>query len=289
MPIIEVNPMRCRVWHLHPRIDENITEETCSLQIRSLKKHGQLVPVLGRRPRDTRDYDIELIYGARRLFSARHLNQPLRVDLRDVSDRDGIVAMETENRLRRDISAYERGTSYDRWLREGHFSSQEEICRALQVSSAQMSRLLTLSRLPRALIDAFDSPADICEVWGAELATLLKDPVSEHFVLQAADGIRALQPKPSAQEIYVRLRNAGKTGRLPDKRIVKNDRGDELFSVRRQRGSVVLSVGFDLLSDERLNEIEVAIAELIDTETSRSISPGGNRMFGGSQPSLNRH
>ena len=281
MPIVEVNPMRCRVWHLHPRIDESINEETCSLQIRSLKRHGQLVPVLGRRLRDNRDYEIELIYGARRLFSARYLNQPLRVDVREVSDREGIVAMETENRLRRDISAYERGTSYDRWLREGHFSSQEEICRALQVSSAQVSRLLQLVRLPRALTDAFNSPTDICEVWGAELAALLKDPVSEHFVLQAADEIRALQPKPSAQEIYVRLRDAGRTGRLADKRVVKNDRGDELFSVRRQRGSVVLSVGFDLLSDERLKQIEHAIAELIET--------GGNGMFGGPVPLQHRH
>jgi hypothetical protein len=110
---------------------------------------------------------------------------------------------------------------------------------------------------------------------------LLKDPVSEHFVLQAADEIRALQPKPSAQEIYVRLRDAGRTGRLADKRVVKNDRGDELFSVRRQRGSVVLSVGFDLLSDERLKQIEHAIAELIET--------GGNGMFGGPVPLQHRH
>jgi ParB family chromosome partitioning protein len=188
--------------------------------------------------------------------------------LRDVSVRDGIVAMDTENRLRRDISAYERGTSYDRWLREGHFRSQKELCRSLQVSPAQLSRLLNLSRLPRALVDAFSSPADICEVWGAELAAMLEDPATERRVLGVAARIRALQTKPSAQETRDLLRNAGKTNRSPDKRLVKSDRGDALFSVSRQRGSVVLSIGLDLLSERRLNEIESAIVDLIAGETT---------------------
>src|SRR5689334_1689624 len=121
MSIISVNPFRCRVWSLHSRADECLTEESCKTEIESFEKHGQLVPVLGRRIRDNSNYDIELIYGARRLFVACYLNQPLRVDVRTISDRDGIIAMDLENRLRKDISAYERGASYARWLRDGHF------------------------------------------------------------------------------------------------------------------------------------------------------------------------
>ena len=272
MPIVEINPMRCRMWQLHPRIDERVTEETCGTLIKSMRRHGQIVPALGRRLRDNRDYDIELIYGARRLFAARHLDRPLFVDVREVSERDGIVAMETENRLRRDISAYERGTSYERWLREGHFATQKDLCRALQVSAAQLSRLLNLSRLPKVLIEAFGSAADLCEVWGADLATQLKDPVSERRLLQAAEGIRALHPKPAAQQIFERLRLAGRTGRCTDKRIVKNGEGDELFSVCRQRGSIVLSVGLHLLCERRLKEIESAIVELVAMETAEPVS-----------------
>jgi ParB family chromosome partitioning protein len=272
MPIIEINPMRCRMWALHPRIDERITDETCGSLIKSMRRHGQIVPALGRRLRDNRDHDIELIYGARRLFAARYLDRPLRVDLREVSERDGIVAMETENRLRKDISAYERGTSYDRWLREGHFATQKDLCRTLQVSAAQLSRLLNLSRLPRVLVETFGSPADLCEVWGAQLAILLKDPAVERRLLQAAEGIRAEHPRPPAQEIFERLRSAGRTGQRADKRIVKSGQGDELFSVSRQRGSIVLSVGVHLLCERRLKEIEAAIVDLVATETPNAVA-----------------
>ena len=271
MPTITVSPLRCRVWNLHSRLDENLTEESCRIEIESFEKHGQLVPVLGRRVRGDPDYDIELIYGARRLFVARHLNVPLLVELRDIADRDGLIAMDLENRLRQDVSAYERGTSYDRWLRSGHFGSQDEIASALKVSSAQVSRLLKLARLPAVVIEAFGNATNICEVWGVELAALLQDPESERHVIQVARSIAAIVPRPAAGEIYNQLCAAGKVNRaarIAD-RIVKDECGEELFRVKRQRGSIVFSVSMDLLSQEALEEIEQTIAFVMDRNTAR--------------------
>lgn len=266
MATIAINPLRCRVWNLHSRLDESLTEESCRLQIASFEKHGQLIPALGRRLRGNPDYDIELIYGARRLFVARHLNVPLLVELRDISDRDGIVAMDLENRLRQDVSAYERGTSYDRWLRDGYFSSQDEIARALQVSPAQVSRLLKLARLPQAVTEAFGNATEICEVWGAELANLLKDPESERRLMQAARNIAAVAPRPPGSEIYKQLCAAARDNResRATDRVVKDERGDELFRVKRQRDSIVFSVSMDILCEESLDRIEREIAGLMD-------------------------
>src|SRR5262245_58621032 len=123
--IISVSAFRVRMWDLHDRIDSQVNEQTCRAEIESTLRHGQLVPALGRRLCGDPDHDIELVYGARRLFVARHLNVPLLVELRDVSDREAIVAMDLENRVRRDLSPYERGMSFARWLRSGHFHAQE--------------------------------------------------------------------------------------------------------------------------------------------------------------------
>jgi ParB-like chromosome segregation protein Spo0J len=71
------------------------------------------VPALGRPLHGDLEFDVEIIYGARRLFVARHLNMPLQVELREMSDREALVAMDIENRLRTDISPYERGTAAD--------------------------------------------------------------------------------------------------------------------------------------------------------------------------------
>src|ERR1700678_2391533 len=121
----KVNPFRCRVWTLHDRIEEHITEESCRTEIDSFAVHGQVVPVLGRPVLGDPNFDVELIYGARRLFVARHLNQPLLVELCDLSDFEAIVAMDIENRQRSDISPYERGVAFATWLRTGHFASQQ--------------------------------------------------------------------------------------------------------------------------------------------------------------------
>ena len=119
---------------LHDRLEDYVCEETCRGEIESTARHGQLIPALGRKIHGDPNYDIELIYGARRLFVARHLNKPLLVELRPLSDREAIVAMEIENRHRKDLSSYERGTSYARMLRTKQFKSQDDLARTLKVS-----------------------------------------------------------------------------------------------------------------------------------------------------------
>src|SRR5258708_5408352 len=113
--VVLVNPFRCRVWALHDRLEDHITEDSCKEEIESIASHGQLIPVLGRPLKGDVDYDVEIIYGARRLFVTRHLNVPLHVEVREITDRDAIVAMDLENRHRKDISPYERGLSYSQW------------------------------------------------------------------------------------------------------------------------------------------------------------------------------
>jgi ParB family transcriptional regulator, chromosome partitioning protein len=266
MGFILINPLRCRVWSLHPRLDENLTEENCRMEIESFEKHGQLIPVLGRRLRGNPDYDVELIYGARRLFVARHLSMPLKVELREIADREGIVAMDAENRLRRDISAYERGLSYSRWLREGHFRSQCEIANALQISNAQVSRLLKLARLPPIIVDAFSTPADLCEGWGERLATLLADPHAERQMLQLAREVGAREQRPPADRIFGEFCEAAKASRSSRtvERPVLGVSGAELFRVRRQDGAVVFKVPLGRLSQDLLAKIERALARVVD-------------------------
>ncbi len=194
MEPIPVDPFRCRVWNLHNRLEEHIDEESCKAEIRSFMEYGQLIPVLGRKIEDEADYDIELIYGARRLFVARHLKKPLLIEVRSLSNREALVAMDIENRQRVDVSPYERALSYARWLRSGVFSSQEDLARALKVSPSHVSHLLKLARLPSIVASAFATATDICEGWGLDLADLLDDPERRAFALRAARSLAALSP-----------------------------------------------------------------------------------------------
>lgn len=268
-----VNPFRCRMWKWHDRLEHHISEETCREEIESFARHGQLVPVRGRPLSNDPHHDVELIYGARRLFIAQHLNLPLLVEVRDMSDRDAIIAMDIENRQRVDISAYERGASYSRWLRAGQFHSQDELAASLHISRSQVSRLLKLARLPAAVVGAFGSPAEICEGWGIELADCLEDPKRRQFVLESARLIASAGRRLPAKEVYLRLISAATRGRkLRPRRhdeVVKDEAGAPLFRVRVQTDSVVLVLPAQRVAASTLQHIKEAVAVILRESEAR--------------------
>lgn len=242
--VVTVNPFRCRMWSLHDRLEEYVTEETCKAEIESFQKHGQLVPVLGRPVRGDDQFDLELVYGARRLFVAKHLNQPLRVEVRELTDLEAIVAMEVENRHRKDVSPYERGLSYARLLRSNHFQSQDELAHVLRVSASQVSRLLKLVRLPAVIVAAFGDPLQICEGWGMDLVDAWDGP-HRALLARVARNIVERSPRPSPREVYAELMSAGLNGkrRRPTRRdeVILGDRGQPLYRIRANaKGSIIV-------------------------------------------------
>lgn len=208
MAIESVSAADCRVWHMHARGDL-LDERSCASLIDSMRANGQRIPVLGRRCGSPDDASIELIYGARRLFAAQHLGIDLLVDVRDLDDRAAIVEMDIENRVRTDISPYERGMSYRSWLSAGHFSSQADLAAALGVSEAQVSRLLRYAELPAAVVGAFDSPAAIKEQWAVALAKRCQDPKTRQLTVRRARESVHSQTHSTPQAVYAALVREG--------------------------------------------------------------------------------
>lgn len=279
--VVSVNPFRCRMWSLHDRLEEQITEESCRAEIESTLRHGQFVPVLGRKLRGDPTHDVELIYGARRLFVARHLNLPLKVELREMTDREAIAAMDIENRHRRDISPYERGLSYARWLREGHFSSQDDIAAALKVSRSHVSRLLKIARLPSIVVSAFDDITLLCEAWALEIAAALEDPDKRPQILKAAREIGQITPRPAAREVCRKLLAAPVKGRKPIARhaheVICDEKGKPLFRVRHERKAIALLLPVDRVSATMLKEICSGVLTLLQRDVAAESKPRATR------------
>lgn len=271
-----MDPFRCRVWALHDRLEEHVTEETCREEIESFLASGQRVPALGRALKGDPDYDVELIYGARRLFVARHIKRPLLVELRDITDRDAIVAMDVENRQRADISPYERGLSYKRWLGAGHFSSQEHLARQLNISASQVSRLLKLARLPAVVVNAFRSPVDIREEWGLELVDALNDERTKRATIHRARAIAVQFPRLPAGEAYRQLLVASTSGRKtkpkPHDEVILDQQGRPLFRIRQQRSSMAILLPINKVSANTMKAVSRAISDALQSECKTRVS-----------------
>jgi ParB family transcriptional regulator, chromosome partitioning protein len=272
--VVSVDPFRCRMWALHDRLDDYIDEASCRSEIESFAKHGQLLAALGRPLKGDAECDVELIYGSRRLFVARHLNKPLAVELREMSDRDALIAMDMENRQRQDISAYERGLSYARWLRLGVFASQEDIARTLKMSASQVSRLTKLASLPSVILSAFNTPADICEGWGLELVDAWNDTNRRALIAKRAREIaKDRSCRGNARNTYAQLLAAPAPGRqrraAQRDEIVRGANGRPILRVRKQLKSVVLILPLDTVSTRRLALIKCAVTQILQDATSQ--------------------
>jgi ParB/RepB/Spo0J family partition protein len=274
--IVAANPFDCRMWDLHDRLEAQLTEESCKAEIESFSKHGQLIPALGRPLVQDPTHKIELICGARRLFVARYLNVPLLVELREMSDREAIVSMDIENRQRADISAYERGVSYARWLRTGHFRSQDDIARSLRISPSQVC-LLRLAQLPAVIINAFDSPASICEGWGLEIMEALADPQRRASTIRTARYVATLSPRPPARDVYRHLVSAVSNGRRIRKQahdeVVKDTSGRALYRIRHQTDSIAFLLPLSRVAPDVLEDLKNAVSCILAGNTAEIVLP----------------
>ena len=265
--VVSVNPFRCRVWDLHDRLEEYVTEESCRLEIESFRAHGQLVPALARPVRDDRDYDVEIVYGVRRLFVARHLGALLRVEVRDMSDHEAVVAMDVENRHRQDMSPYERGRVYQRLLRSKLFTSQDELARTLNVSASQVSRLLKVAQLPSVVVNAFSSPLELREGWGLDLYDGWMKEEMRPLIAQRARALAAHVPRAKAVEVYRCLlsprgmsKGAGARGR---DEVVRRADGTALYRIRSRQRAVAFLIDAGLTSPERMKRIRESLSDIL--------------------------
>jgi ParB/RepB/Spo0J family partition protein len=265
--IVAANPFDCRMWELHDRLETQLTEESCRAEIESFAKHGQLIPTLGRPLPQDPTHKIELIFGARRLFVARHINVPLLVEIREMSDREAIIAMDIENRQRTDISPYERGVSYARWLRSGQFACQEDIARSLRISASQVSRLLRLAQLPAVIINSFNGPSAICEGWGLEIMEALEDPQRRASTIRSARYLATMSPRPPAREVYRQLVSAISNGQRVRKQahdeVVKDRAGQALYRIRHQTGAIAFLLPIKRVAPGVLDDIRKAVSHIM--------------------------
>jgi len=261
------------MWRMHDRLSDDGNAHAYHTLVESIRLQGQKQAALGRYIAGSSEYDVELIFGARRLAAARELGVDLLVEIREIDDRDALIEMDIENRVRQDISPYERGISYRRWLRSGLFSTQTEIAKALGVSEAQICRLLKFAELPAAVIAAFKTPDQIREEWAGTLSSLCKEGDVRDGILRRARSISTSNQTRSPQDVYDTLVCDGKDrivrSRARDQ-IVKNQAGQPLFRIGFRATTVHLIVRRDYLSADALDAVAERLRASLEEVTSPS-------------------
>ena len=118
----------------------------------SILEYGQQVPVLLRQnPADDSRY--EIVFGRRRVQALRELGQPVKAMIRDLSDRELVIAQGQENTARKDLSFIEKANFAAQMVRGGY--ERKVICDALSIDKTVISRMLTVTEaIPEEVIRA---------------------------------------------------------------------------------------------------------------------------------------
>ncbi|MCX8508414.1 MAG: plasmid partitioning protein RepB [Rhodobacteraceae bacterium] len=118
----------------------------------SIRIYGQQVPVLLRHSPNV-DGRYEVVYGRRRVAALKLAGLPVKAMLRDLTDRDLMIAQGQENSARKDLSFIEMA-NFARQMRD-HGFERAVICDALSIDKTVVSRMLTVAdSVPLILLQA---------------------------------------------------------------------------------------------------------------------------------------
>lgn len=151
----------------------------------SMRVYGQQVPVLLRHAPGA-EGRYEVVYGRRRVAALKLVGLPVKAMLRDLSERDLMIAQGQENALRKDLSFIEKA-NFARQMRDNGFD-RAVICDALAVDKTVISRMLTVAdAVPLPLLHAIGAAPSVGRDRWLELVGRLqdRDPAA---VLAAVEG-----------------------------------------------------------------------------------------------------
>ncbi|OWU68034.1 plasmid stablization protein ParB [Roseovarius sp. 22II1-1F6A] len=152
----------------------------------SIREYGQQVPVL---LRHSPNYEgrYEIVYGRRRVIALKQLGLPVKAMIRDLNDRDLIVAQGQENTARKNLTFIEKA-NFARQMAEANFD-RKVICDALHIDKTVISRMMRVTEaVPVDIIHAIGAAPSVGRDRWMALAERLGDrPVAEICAMAVGD------------------------------------------------------------------------------------------------------
>ncbi|HHS94106.1 MAG TPA: plasmid partitioning protein RepB [Rhodobacterales bacterium] len=175
--VVDIDPTLIDNAGLLDRLDE---DDGIAALMESIERYGQQVPVL-LRPHPEDDERYQVVYGRRRVTALNRLKLPVKAMIRDLDDRDLIMAQGQENAARRDLTFIEKANFA--WQMHDAGYRRDVICDALHVDKTVISRMLSIAdRVGQDLIHAIGAAPAVGRDRWMKLAELVEriewDPVS---------------------------------------------------------------------------------------------------------------
>ncbi len=223
---------------------------------------GNIQPIKIRPIKRAGQFKYEIIFGHRRHRACLDLDLPVLATIEATDDVTLFEHMERENRLRQDLSLYEKALSYKRALDQKLYPNQTVMANALGVNRGGLNRCVVVAGIDPRIINALPSPLDL--TWRRADALLEATDGNPDIVLNKAIEIikrRAQGDVISATQAMAELTASSEkpSSITPQRRVVGE--GQKSFTVSVLKDSTTFSIPTD--NGKIVAAIEAAIEKAL--------------------------
>lgn len=173
--IVELDPSLIEPSFLKDRRSHN-DEEFQDLKT-AIKEDGQNSPILVR-PHPNQDGKYMVVFGARRRRVAEELGIKVRAVVKELSNRDHVVAQGQENAARSNLSFIERALLAASVSSENYDTDNSTVLSALAIDKATMSKMLSVASISDPILKSLEAARSVGRDRWYELKTLLDRPAN---------------------------------------------------------------------------------------------------------------
>ena len=235
--LLDIEPNLIDAGGLQDRLEVDAAEDAALRE--SIAEYGQQVPVLVR-PHPVLEGRYQVVYGRRRVLALTQLGRPVKALLRQLDDRDAVIAQGQENNARRDLSFIEKA-NFARQMEQAGYD-RKIIGDTLSMDKTLISRLLSVAeRVPFEVIHVIGAAPSI----GRDRWLALADAIEAggHKAEELVTQINEANAKTSDERFEVALRCARGPRPRPERavaQVVRSAEGTALAEVQRSGGRLTV-------------------------------------------------
>lgn len=148
--VVDLDPEMIDASFVADRIGDD--EEAFDALLEAIREHGQGSPILVR-PHPATEGRYMVVFGHRRHRVAKALGRKVKAVVRDLGDKDHVIAQGQENSARADLSFIEKAVFASNLERAGY--DRDVIMQALSVDKTVVSKMISVvSDIPASVVDA---------------------------------------------------------------------------------------------------------------------------------------
>lgn len=173
--VVELDPATIDASFVRDRMEDD--EQEFADLLNAIRERGQDSPILVR-PHPSQPGRYMAVFGHRRIRVARELGRPVRAVVKDIKDRDHVVAQGQENTARANLSFIEKALFAGELARLSYDNDNTIVLAALSVEKATLSKMLAVASMPGDLLQIIGAAKGIGRDRWYELKMLLDKPAN---------------------------------------------------------------------------------------------------------------